>query len=52
MEENKVIIDNAEVQEEIVEVKTVAFDDIELMDDEEITEETLIELSDNKGDED
>lgn len=52
MEENKVIIDNAEVQEEVVEAKTVTFDDIELMDDEEITEETLIELSDNKGDED
>lgn len=30
--------------------KKIVFDDIELLEDEEITEETLAELSDGKGD--
>lgn len=30
--------------------KKIVFDDIELLEDEEITEETLSELSDGKGD--
>lgn len=32
-------------------VKKIVFDDIELFDDEEITEETLAEINNGKGDE-